>query len=57
MAKVHANTILTKFMLLLDGHNHCVKVSSDSETVRGMGLWEFSGALKELVLRSLFCLF
>ena len=50
MATVHANKILTKFMLLLDGHNHCVKVSSDSETVRGMGLWEFSGALRELML-------
>ena len=50
MATVHANKILTKFMLLLDGHNHCVKVPSDSETVRGMGLWEFSGALRELML-------
>ena len=48
MATVHANKILTKFMLLL-GHNQCVKVSSDSETVRGMGLWEFSGALRELI--------
>ena len=36
-------------MLLLGGY-HCVKVSSDSETVRGMGLWEFSGALRELML-------
>ena len=52
MATVHANKILTKFMLLLGGHNHCVKVSSDSETVRGMGLWEFSGALRELMLIS-----
>ena len=52
MATVHASKILTKFMLLLGGHNHCVKVSSDSETVRGMGLWEFSGALRELMLRS-----
>ena len=51
MATVHANKILTKFILLLGGHNHCVKVSSDSETVRGMGLWEFSGALRELMLR------
>ena len=51
MATVHANKILTKFMLLLGGHNHSVKVSSDSETVRGMGLWEFSGALRELMLR------
>ena len=51
MATVHANKILTKFMLSLGGHNHCVKVSSDSETVRGMGLWEFSGALRELMLR------
>ena len=50
MATVQANKILTKFMLLLGGHNHCVKVSSDSETVRGMGLWEFSGALRELML-------
>ena len=50
MATVHANKILTKFMLLLGGHNHCVKVSSNSETVRGMGLWEFSGALRELML-------
>ena len=50
MATVHANKILTKFMLLLDGHNHCVKVSSDSETVSGMGLWEFSGALRELMV-------
>ena len=50
MATVHANKILTKFMLLLGGHNHCVKVSSDSETKRGMGLWEFSGALRELML-------
>ena len=53
MATVHANKILTKFMLLLGGHNHCVKVSSDSETVRGMGLWEFSGALRELMLISI----
>ena len=30
--------------------DHCVKVSSDSETVRGMGLWEFSGARRELML-------
>ena len=52
MATVHANKILTKFMLLLGGHNHCVKVSSDSETVRGMGLWEFSGALRELMLNA-----
>ena len=51
MATVHANKILTKFMLFLGGHNHCVKVSSDSETVRGMGLWEFSGALRELMLK------
>ena len=51
MATVHANKILTKFMLLLGGHNHYVKVSSDSETVRGMGLWEFSGALRELMLK------
>ena len=50
MATLHANKILTKFMLLLGGHNHCVKVSSDSETVRGMGLWEFFGALRELML-------
>ena len=50
MATVHANKILTKFMLLLGGHNHYVKVSSYSETVRGMGLWEFSGALRELML-------
>ena len=50
MATVHANKILTKFMLLLGGHNHCEKVSSDSETVRGMALWEFSGALRELML-------
>ena len=49
MATVHANQILTIFMLLLSGHYHCVKVSSDSETVRGMGLWEFSGALRELM--------
>ena len=40
-------------MLLLGGHYHCVKVSSDSEMVRGMGLWEFSGALRELMLRTL----
>ena len=52
MATVQANKILTKFMLLLGDHNHCVKVSSDSETVRGMGLWEFSGALRELMLNS-----
>ena len=50
MATVHANQILTIFMLLLGGHYHCVKVSFDSETVRGMGLWEFSGALRELML-------
>ena len=54
MATVHANKILTKFMLLLGGHNHCVKVSSDSETVRGMGLWEFSGALRELMLNCIY---
>ena len=39
-------------MLLLGGHNHCVKVSSNSETVRGMGLWKFSGALRELMLKT-----
>ena len=52
MATAHANQILTIFMLLLGGHYHCVKVSSDSETVRGMGLWEFSGALRELMLKN-----
>ena len=52
MATVHANKILTKFMLLLGGHYHCVKVSSDSETVRGMGLWDFFCALRELMLKS-----
>ena len=36
MAMVRANKILTLFMLLLD----CVKESSDSEMMRGMGLWE-----------------
>ena len=51
MATVHANKILTKFMLLLGGHYHCIKVLSNSETVRGMGLWEFSGALRELMLK------
>ena len=51
MATVHANQILTIFMLLLGGRYQCVKVSSDSETVRGMGLWEFSGALRELMLK------
>ena len=51
MATVHANQILTIYMLLLGGHYHCVEVSSDSETVRGMGLWEFSGALRELMLK------
>ena len=50
MATVHANQLLTIFMLLLGGHYHCVKVSFDSETVRGMGLWVFSGALRELML-------
>ena len=50
MATVHANKILTKFMLFWGGHNHCVKVSSDSETVRGIVQWEFSGALRELML-------
>ena len=50
MATVHANQILTIFMLLLGGHYHCVKVSSDSKTGSGMGLWEFSGALRELML-------
>ena len=49
MATVHANQILTIFMLFSGVHYHCVKVSSDSETVRGMGLWEFSGALRELI--------
>ena len=53
MATVHANQILTIIMLLLGGHYHCVKVSSDSETVRGMGLWEFSGAFRELMLNIL----
>ena len=50
MATVLANKMFTRFMLLLGGHNHCVKVSSDSETVRGMGLWIFIGALRELML-------
>ena len=54
MATVHANKILTKFMLLLGGHNHCVKVSSNSETVRGKGLWGFSGALRELMLKPIY---
>ena len=53
MATVHANKILTKFMLLLGGYYHCVKVSSNSETVRGMALWQFSGALRELVLKDI----
>ena len=56
MATVHANKILTKFMLLLGDHNHCVKVSSDSERVRGMGLWEFSGALRDLMLNTILML-
>ena len=47
MATVHANQVLTIFMLSLGGHYHCVKVSSDSET----GLCEFSGALRELMLK------
>ena len=55
MATAHANQILTIFMLLLGGHYHCVKVSSNSETVRGMGLWEFSGALRELMLTGHTC--
>ena len=54
MATVHANQIFTMFMLLLCGYYHCVKVSSDFETVRGMGLWEFSGALRELMLKVAF---
>ena len=36
-------------MLLLGGHNHCVKVSSDSETVRGI-VYGNLGALRELIL-------
>ena len=36
--------------IILGGPDHCVKVSSDSETVRGMGLWDFFGALRELML-------
>ena len=52
MAAVHATQILTIFMLLLGGHYHCVKVSSVSETVRGMGLREFFGALRELMLNT-----
>ena len=54
MATVHANQILTIVMLLLGGHYHCVKVSSNSETVRGISIWEFFGALRELMLRLLF---
>ena len=41
MATVHSNQILTILMPLMGGHNHYVQVSSDSETVRGMGLWDF----------------
>ena len=52
MATVHAKKISTKFMLLLGSHYHCVKVLTDSETVRGIGLWEFFGALRELMLSS-----
>ena len=57
MATVHANKILTKFMLLLGGYYHCVKVSSNSETVHGMAIWQFSGALRELVLKSIIFIF
>ena len=57
MATVHSNQILTILMPLLGGHNHCVQVSSDSETVRGMGLWEYFGALGELMLKQILIVF
>ena len=38
------------FFLLLSGNDHYVEVSSNSEMVRGMALWKFSGAHRELML-------
>ena len=39
------------FFLFLSGNDHYVKVSSNSEMVRGMALWKFFGALRELMLK------
>ena len=43
--------IWTIFFLFLSGNDHYVKVSSNSEMVRGMALWKFFGALRELMLK------
>ena len=40
------------YFLFLSGNDHYVEVSSNSEMVRGMALWIFFGAHRELMLRS-----
>ena len=45
--------IWTIFFLFLSGNDHYVKVSSNSEMVRGMALWKFFGALRELMLKTI----
>ena len=39
MATEEAKYILTTFFLVLSGTNHCVKVSSNSETMRAEIFW------------------
>ena len=39
--------------MFLSGNDHYVEVSSNSEMVRGMALWNFFGAHRELMLKSL----
>ena len=36
--------------MFLSGNDHYVEVSSNSEMVRGMALWNFFGAHRELML-------
>ena len=46
--------IWTIFFSFLNGNDHYVKVLSNSEMVRGMALWNFFGALRELMLNYIY---
>ena len=48
--EIESSNIFFFFYLFLSGNDHYVKVSSNSEMVRGMALWNFFGALRELML-------
>ena len=46
--------IWTMIFLLLSGNDHCVKVSSNYEMVRGTALWKTFGVLRELMLKFIY---